>query len=548
MSPVVVTRGERICGHLDQAKECLWCGARRVRTCRIVGKVVINRINIQKIVRFVCLALIFWRVPFHAGAGDSANAARVSAESVFPGVEWERATNSLSPETVRGVDAFVHTLDTTGLMVVKNGRVVYEYGDVKRLSYLASTRKSVLSMLYGANAASGKIHLDATLKDLGMSDVGGLLPIEERAKVIDLITARSGIYHPVTQGFGLLYELRFSACPGASRPPAVAEPSWAPKRGSQEPGTRWRYFNWDFNTAGTIFERLTGKNIFDALRDDLAVPIGMQDFDRERQQKSGDQTRSQYPAYHMVFSTRDMARLGLLMLRQGKWCDRQIIPAEWVRRSTSVRTSLDELHRAGSTEIDRFGYGYLWWIWDGPLAAGPYRGAYTSMGSYGQYITILPALDMVVAHKSCPPGDVSQSDYFRLLDLLTGKNPVSDAELASWSLLRTKVHTRPKEHIAIKLDPKIYDAYAGKYVMAPDPEFPGIVTMTIKRDGDALFRQVPGWFAQEIFPESETVFFNATEDEQLTFNKNDRGEVTGVIVEQNGTFAESGRKEFKAEK
>jgi hypothetical protein len=58
----------------------------------------------------------------------------VAAEPVFPGVDWEHETNGLSPETIQGVDAFVHTLDTTGLMVVKNDRVVYEYGDVKRLS------------------------------------------------------------------------------------------------------------------------------------------------------------------------------------------------------------------------------------------------------------------------------------------------------------------------------------------------------------------------------------------------------------------------------
>ena len=499
-------------------------------------------------IRVVCFTLLLSALSFRAAAEDFTHAIHVSDQPVFPGVDWERETNGLSPETVRGVDAFVHALDTTGLMVVKKGRVVYEYGDVKRLSYLASSRKSVLSMLYGANMAGGKIRLDATLKELGMSDVGGLLPIEERAKVIDVITARSGIYHPVTQGIGLLYELRFSACPGVSRPAAEAEPSWAPKRGSQEPGTHWRYFNWDFNTAGAIFERLTGKNIFDALRDDLAIPIGMQDFDRERQQKSGDQTRSQYPAYHMVLSTRDMARLGLLMLRQGKWLDRQIIPAEWVRRSTSVRTSLDELHRISATEMDRLGYGYLWWTWDGPLATGPYHGAYTSMGSYGQYITILPALDMVVAHKSCPPGDVSQSNYFRLVDLLTGTKPASTAELDSWSSQRTKVHAQSKEHIAIKLDPKLFDAYAGQYVMAPDSKLPGAVTLTIQRDGDALYRQVPGWFAQEIFPESETVFFNATEDEQLTFVKNDMGKVTGLIVEQTGTFGESGRREFKLEK
>jgi hypothetical protein len=54
----------------------------------------------------------------------------VAAEPVFPGVDWERETNGLSPETFRAVEAFVHTLDTTGLMVVKNGRVIYEYGDV----------------------------------------------------------------------------------------------------------------------------------------------------------------------------------------------------------------------------------------------------------------------------------------------------------------------------------------------------------------------------------------------------------------------------------
>jgi CubicO group peptidase (beta-lactamase class C family) len=499
-------------------------------------------------IRVICFTLLLSAFSFRAAAEDFTNAIHVSAEPVFPGVNWERETNGLSPETIRGVDAFVHTLDTTGLMVVKNGHVVYEYGDVKRLSYLASTRKSVLSMLYGANMASGKIRLDATLKDLGMSDVGGLLPIEERAKVIDLITARSGIYHPDTQGIGLLYELRFSACPGASHPAAEAGPSKAPKRGSKEPGTHWRYYNWDFNTAGAAFERMTGKNIYDALRDDLAVPIGMQDFDRERQQKSGDLTRSQYPAYHMVLSTRDMARLGLLMLRQGKWLDRQIIPAEWARRSTSVRTPLDEINRDGSTEIDHFGYGYLWWVWDGPFATGPYQSAYTSMGSYGQYITILPALDMVVAHKSCAPGDVSLNEYFRLLDLLTGKKPASAAELASWALLRPRAHAQPKEHIAIKLEPKIYDAYAGEYIMAPDPKFLGTVTMTVKRDGAALVRQVPGWFAQEIFPESDTVFFNTTEDEQLTFVKNDKGEVTGLSVDQNGTFGESGRKEFKLEK
>src|SRR3974390_3110694 len=126
----------------------------------------------------------------------AASASLAATEPVFPGIEWERDTNGLPPTAARGGDSFLSTLDTTARMVVKGGRVVYEYGDVPRLSYLASARKSVLSMLYGPAVANGKVRLDATLKELGMSDLGGLLPIEERATVVDLITARSGVYHP----------------------------------------------------------------------------------------------------------------------------------------------------------------------------------------------------------------------------------------------------------------------------------------------------------------------------------------------------------------
>jgi CubicO group peptidase (beta-lactamase class C family) len=330
--------------------------------------------------------------------------------SVYPGVNWEHDEMGLSPAVIRDVDAFVRTIDTTGLMVIKGGTVVYEYGDVREVSYIASARKSVLSMLYGPYVANGTIRLDATLKDLGMSDVGGLLPIEERAKVLDLITARSGVYHPASNGGDLL--------------------EYAPSRGSQEPGSYWLYSNWDFNAAGAVFERMTGKNIYDALRDDLARPIGMQDFDRERQQKDPKPTSSLYPAYPMWLSTRDMARLGYLMLRQGKWKDRQLIPAEWVSRSTRVVTPINELH-PDFMQTGPSGYGYLWWVWDGKFATGPYRGAFSAQGAHGQWICVLPALDMVVAHKASwsstggPQHSVEMAQFYRLLDLLTNPHPLS---------------------------------------------------------------------------------------------------------------------------
>jgi hypothetical protein len=73
-----------------------------------------------------------------------------------------------------------------------------------------------------------------------------------------------------------------------------------------------------------------------------------------------------------------------------------------------------------------FGYGYLWWIWEGPHAEGPYEGAFTGLGAIGQHITVLPELDLVIAHKTAPgqvdslgkPRSVPHSTYLELLDLL----------------------------------------------------------------------------------------------------------------------------------
>jgi CubicO group peptidase (beta-lactamase class C family) len=135
----------------------------------------------------------------------------------------------------------------------------------------------------------------------------------------------------------------------------------------------------------------------------MAKPIGMQDFDRARQRKSGDANRSTHKAYHIWLSTRDMARVGLLMLRQGNWNGQQAVSREWARKITSLVTPLNELNPPEMRSLGtgrRWGYGYMWWVWDAPNSPGPFEGAYTGMGAGGQYITVLPKLDMVIAHKT----------------------------------------------------------------------------------------------------------------------------------------------------
>lgn len=86
----------------------------------------------------------------------------------------------------------------------------------------------------------------------------------------------------------------------------------------------------------------------------------------------------------------------------------------------------------------------------------------------------------------------------------------------------------PRERVAIKIDPKILDAYVGQYEL--NPNF--IITMT--REGDSLMAQPTGQPKFELFPESETRFFMKIADVQFTFVKDDKGAVTHLILHQGG--------------
>jgi CubicO group peptidase (beta-lactamase class C family) len=95
----------------------------------------------------------------------------------------------------------------------------------------------------------------------------------------------------------------------------------------------------------------------------LAEPLQMQDWNRAQQIKEGDSSRSIYPAYPMNFSTRDMARIGLLILNNGRWKNNQVIDSAWVTEMIKPRTSFEEVNKhipplRNSKEYTP-GYGYL---------------------------------------------------------------------------------------------------------------------------------------------------------------------------------------------
>ena len=337
------------------------------------------------------------------GKGN-ANSVRKQSSSALPlaaanrkyGKSWQRVAPEacgFNGEILAQIPQLVkdRNMGTTGLMVVVGGKEMYSYGDVTEVSYIASCRKSVLSMMYGKYVRNGTIDLAATVGELGIDDIGGLLPAEKRATVRDLISARSGCYHPAANTGGIPNDKTL-------------------ERGTTEPGTRFVYNNWDFNVAGTVFEMKTGESIYDVFDREFAKPLQLQDWNRPSHKLTGDSSKSRHLAYHFHLSTRDMARLGELMLRKGVWNGHQLIPAEWVEEST----------RPVSSFPNGCGYGYMWWIESDSQHPELCRGAFSAHGMYGQRISVFPALDMVVAHKSArnKAHPTAGKDYWKLIRLI----------------------------------------------------------------------------------------------------------------------------------
>jgi hypothetical protein len=87
---------------------------------------------------------------------------------------------------------------------------------------------------------------------------------------------------------------------------------------------------------------------------------------------------------------------------------------------------------------------------------------------------------------------------------------------------------KTRDRAAARIDPAILDAYAGEYELMPGR------TMTIEKSGDTLVVGSRGFPTAPIFPASETKFFFRAVDVELTFVKNEKGEVTELIVDNGG--------------
>ena len=441
------------------------------------------------------LLLFVSRVPAVDYPVEQWNTWHTHASARCPGATWLRYANpedaGWSAEGLRQAKDYFDSIDAAAAMVVHDGAVLAAWGEYDRRLPCHSVRKSLLNAVYGVQVANGTIDLNKTLAEIGIDDNPPLSDLEKSARVVDLLRSRSGVYHPAAYETESMKDTR-------------------PKRGSTKPGEVFWYNNWDFNALCTIFERETGTKFFEQFDEHFAGPLQMQDFRLQDTYYHLEAEHSRHPAYPFRMSARDLARIGLLFEREGRWGDQQILPAQWIQRTTESHFTKDD-----KTGNRNYGYGYLWW----PIVRGPLDGLgmFSARGYGGHAIDVVPAADLVLVLRVRTYWDlplpfkrekhrVQTSERFellrRILDARTGP-PKPGAELVTLGDTRTAPTT-------VTLPPEVLANYAGRYEM-------GDTKFTVKPTGTGLLIGAPDIGDFSLLPLSEATFLIEDLDVSVTF-------------------------------
>jgi len=145
------------------------------------------------------------------------------------------------------------------------------------------------------------------------------------------------------------------------------------------PGTTFFYDNGLPYLMSIILQQTTGLTLREYARQKLFEPLGITDFDWPSDPHGHTPGNS-----GLLLKPRDMAKIGYLYLQHGRWNGVQLVPAQWVTASSTKHLETTGLMNAAEDD----GYGYGWWL--------DAFGGYSAHGFGGQYIFVLPQLDMVV--------------------------------------------------------------------------------------------------------------------------------------------------------
>lgn len=300
--------------------------------------------------------------------------ARAGAEAMFT---YEHEGRRLD------VNDYLGRQRVTGLLVIKDGAVVlerYQYGRGPATRFLsASMAKSIVGLLIGIAVEEGRIRsLDDPAQVYAPALAGN--PYGETS-IRHLLQMSSGVrfseQYDGRDDLGALIEDTIGRrSPGG----AAALLPYSQRR--LAPGKVFYYSSADTQALGLVLRGATGVPVADYLSTRIWQPMGAQNDASFLVDAAGQEA-----AFAFLHATlQDFGRLGMLLANEGRIGDRQVIPAAWVRQSTTATQPYAQPFVASSY----FGYGNQFWVFPGA------RWRFALIGVRGQVIFVDPALRLVL--------------------------------------------------------------------------------------------------------------------------------------------------------
>lgn len=277
------------------------------------------------------------------------------------------------------------------LLIVRNSQLQFEYHrvglDRDTLHEVASVTKSVVGILAGIALDRGQLKsLDQPLTEI----FSELDTSAAHIRLRDLLTLSSGFDHsavPESQDYSAFYA---QFVQGQAAPMALA------RRVAASPGKTWYYSNADAHLVSVAIARAVRQPL-----DTFAQAALFKPLDIANTYWGANAQGEVNGASSLRLTSHAMAKLGQLMLQQGRWDGQQIVSAEYVAQSTRAHLPLPYPGQ---------GYGFLWRTAVTPEDSLP---AFFAIGFGGQYIYVVPQLALVVVAVSDPFDLADQSGAVR---------------------------------------------------------------------------------------------------------------------------------------
>lgn len=295
-------------------------------------------------------------------------------------VEWNETgpwTEIVGPVRERGGPA--------GL-ILKDGRIVAEWGDTTRTDMTFSIAKSYLSVLAGVAFGDGLIRDVEEPVGQSVDDLAFAGP--HNGKII-----WRHLLQQSSEWQGELFGKSDQVDHNRQIGPGADNSRKGQRRELKEPGSFYEYNDVRVNVLSYALLQLFRRPLPEVLRERIMDPIGASlDWRWEGYSSSfveidGKRIQSVPGGGHwgggLFIGARDHARFGLLIGRKGAWNGRQLVSRDWIERSLTPSPTLGN-------------YGYLWWLARGPAARpGLPQTAFSALGAGSNVIWVEPERDIV---------------------------------------------------------------------------------------------------------------------------------------------------------